>query len=207
MRSYTAALFLEDLAHERLVRSLVDRLANESGLSVTCRVFNARGGHGKTLSELKQFLNDLQKGVATGSPDIVIVAIDANCKGINKRRKEILEHIPDVFANITACAIPDPHIERWVLLDSAAFKAALGEGCKAPDKKCDKERYKVLLANAVQEAGVAPILGGLEHADSIVANMNINAVTANDKSFKHFIDELRVQFNRLKTREISKTTD
>jgi hypothetical protein len=207
MRSYAAALFLEDLAHEWLVRSLVDRMASETGLSVTCRVFNARGGHGKTLSELEQFLTDLHKGVATGAPDIVVVAIDANCKGINKRRKEIHEHIPDVFVNITVCAIPDPHIERWMLLDSAAFKMALGEGCKAPDKKCDKDRYKMLLANAVQEAGIAPILGGLEHADSIVANMDINATMMADKSFKQFIDDLRVQFNRLKTHDLPQTPD
>lgn len=197
MRRFTAALFLEDLAHERLVKALVNRLASENQASVDFRTFNARGGHGKAVSELKQFLDDLQKGNRLGFPDMIIVAIDANCKGLNDARKGIDRQIPPAFANITAYAIPDPHIERWMLLDPAAFKMALGTGCKAPDKKCDKDRYKVLLANAVQEAGITPLLGGLEHADDVVAYMDITAVKANDRSFKHFIDDLQGQFNRL----------
>ena len=32
-------------------------------------------------------------------------------------------------------AVPDPHVERWLLLDGAAFKAAVGHGCDAPDQK------------------------------------------------------------------------
>ena len=33
-------------------------------------------------------------------------------------------------------AIPEPHIERWLLLDGAASRAAVGKGCQAPDLKC-----------------------------------------------------------------------
>ena len=38
--------------------------------------------------------------------------------------------------------VPNPHVERWLLLDGAAFKAAVGHGCDAPDQKCDRGRYK-----------------------------------------------------------------
>ncbi len=46
-----------------------------------------------------------------------------------------------------------------------AFKAVLGRGSKAPDAKCEKQRYRQLLAQAVLEAGVQPLLGGVEYAE------------------------------------------
>lgn len=195
------AFFLEDLAQERLITALVLRMAAESGLTVQYNVFNATGGKGRVLSELKRYLNDFEKGNKTGLPDVLIVAIDANCKGVNTRRKEIHAAIPESFSGLTVYAIPNPHIERWMLIDSAAFRMAMGKGCSAPKQKCDKDRYKILLANAVHEAGLVPLLGGLEHADTIVENMDINATMNADKSFKHFIDQLRNQFNRLKANE------
>jgi hypothetical protein len=55
--------------------------------------------------------------------------------------------------------VPDPHIERWLLLDSQAFKEVLHRGCSAPDQKCDRDRYKLLLDEAVRAAEVEPLLG------------------------------------------------
>ncbi len=65
-----------------------------------------------------------------------------------------LKTVVEDYDPITIYAIPDPHLERWLLLDSAAFKHVLGRGCSAPDQKCEKERYKQLLIQAILEAGL-----------------------------------------------------
>ncbi len=93
-------------------------------------------------------------------------------------------------------AVPDPHIERWLLLDSAAFKAVLGKGCEAPDFKCDRDRYKKLLAQAVSMAGLTPLIGGLEHARDIVGSMDFSRMTrkGGDKVLGRFLQELQKVF-------------
>jgi hypothetical protein len=93
-------------------------------------------------------------------------------------------------------AVPDPHIERWLLLDSAAFKAVLGRGCEAPDFKCDRDRYKKLLAQAVSKAGITPLIGGLEHARDIVDSMDFTRMTRKegDKVLGQFLQELQKVF-------------
>lgn len=88
-------------------------------------------------------------------------------------------------------AVPDPHVERWLLLDGAAFRGVLGRGCDAPDQKCDRGRYKELLARAIYDAGVAPSLGGIELAEDIVAAMDLKRAVRADRSLERFIDELR----------------
>ena len=87
-------------------------------------------------------------------------------------------------------AIPDPHVERWLLLDGAAFKTAVGHGCDAPDQKCDRGRYKKRLIDAVRDAGVTPILGGLEYAEDIVSAMDVSRAAQADRSFARFVDGL-----------------
>jgi hypothetical protein len=74
--------------------------------------------------------------------------------------------VPDALAPINV-AVPDPHIERWLLLDGAAFKAVFGEGCDAPDLKCSRDRYKSRLIEAIRGTGVTPNLGGLEFATTL----------------------------------------
>ena len=86
-------------------------------------------------------------------------------------------------------AIPDPHIERWLLVDSQAFKTALGHGCKAPNQKCEKDRYKQLLSTAVSDAGVAPLFGGIEHAEAIAEAIDLHP--GKDASLDQFIQDLR----------------
>ena len=129
-------------------------------------------------------------------PDLIIVATDANCKGINERTREIGgrdEPAPMILA------IPDPHIERWLLLDGAAFKTVFGKGCDAPDQKCDRNRYKQRLIEAIHATGSIPILGGIEYAEDIVQQININRVTQVDRSFRRFVEELRDMFQSWQT--------
>lgn len=122
-----------------------------------------------------------------------MVAVDANCKGYGERRKEVEDAVGD-WKDWTVCAVPDPHVERWLLVDSAAFKEALGRGCAAPDLKCDRDRYKQLLLSAVREAGQSPLVGGMEHADTIVQLMDLDRASKTDASLQKLIDELRRHF-------------
>jgi len=59
-------------------------------------------------------------------PDLLVVAIDSNCRVFNACRSEVEDAVKDAPIP-RILAIPDPHIERWLLLDSAAFKSALGK--------------------------------------------------------------------------------
>ena len=89
---------------------------------------------------------------------MIIVATDANCKGLNQRTRELDR--PNAPAPIIA-AIPDPHIERWLLLDGAAFRTVFGRGCNAPDQKFSRNLYKQQLIKAVYDADITPSIGVL----------------------------------------------
>ena len=184
------ALFVEDYAHQQVIGALVQRIAVECNIAVRLNWRSAVGGHGKVIAELNDYMRDLKRQ-RSPSPDLIIVATDANCKGLNERRKEIGQ--PDAPAPIIL-AIPDPHIERWLLLDGAAFKAVFGTGCDAPDQKCDRGRYKQRLVEAIQATGTIPRLGGIEYAEDIVQHLNINRAEQADRSFRHCVADLRSAF-------------
>lgn len=192
-----AVLFVEDYGHAAFLVPVVRRIAEEAGVDAEIDCRSAQGGKGKALSELKDFLQELASGTRLGVPELLVVAIDANCKGCGKKLREINECVPGQFRSFAVYAIPDPHIERWLLLDSQAFKRILGTGCKAPKEKCEKDRYKNLLAEAVQQAGVNPLIGGLEHAKDIVQEMDLGRACKADPSFEKFVSELRRQLNAL----------
>lgn len=187
-------LFAEDFGLEQVVKALVHRLVREHSVPVSLLVRNATGGHGKVFDELKRFLRDLTRQKGT-SPDLLLVTIDANCKGYVECKKEIdaaLASYPLPFL----CAVPDPHIERWLLVDGAAFRQVLGKGCNAPDQKCDRDRYKELLLDAIRSADVMPLLGGIEHAEEIINAMDLARAEQADDSLSKFLGSLRGQFHQ-----------
>ena len=184
------ALFVEDDAHQQVIGGLVRRIAAQCDVSVRLDWRSAVGGYGRVIAELGEYLRDLRR---QGSPwpDLIIVATDANCKGLNERAREI--GYPDTPTPMVL-AIPDPHIERWLLLDGAAFKTVFGTGCDAPDQKCDRARYKQRLIEAIHAAGTTPLLGGIEYAEDIVMAMDIDRASRLDRSFKRFVEDLRDAF-------------
>ncbi len=93
-------------------------------------------------------------------------------------------------------AVPDPHIERWQLLDGAAFRQALGKGCQAPEQKCSRDLYKQRLIDAIRAARVAPIHGGIEFAQDIVSAMEFGRAKRADRSLRLFLDDLESQFRQ-----------
>ncbi len=191
------ALFVEDHAHREFLEALIARLARDHGQPVVCDWRNVRRGHGAVITELKQLLRDLVR-TRGGYPDLIVVATDANCKGNAQRIREIRE-VSDATPARVVCAVPDPHIERWLLVDSAAFKAVLGRGCAAPDQKCERARYKRLLVEAIRQAGVTPSLGGIEFAADIVAAMDLARAGRADASLGQFLDELETVFREWQT--------
>lgn len=189
---HNISLFVEDRAHENFLTALIQRLADEYNVKIDIKASSVRGGHGKVITELRQYLRDLQH-YKEGLPDLVIVGTDGNREGFSERKKAI-DQVTSNFTGLVICAIPEPHIERWLLLDSAAFKTVLGKGCQAPDQKFEKDRYKKLLIEAVLEAGLMPILGGIEHAVDIVNAMDFQRVAQSDRSFRRFLKALQHRF-------------
>lgn len=184
------ALFVEDHAHRQVIGTLVQRIAGEVGVAIHLDWRNSVGGYAKVVGKLKDYMNDLKRQGSPG-PDLLVVATDANCKGLNERVREVTSL--DVPSPVVL-AIPDPHIERWLLLDGAAFKAVFGRGCDAPDQKCDRNRYKERLIEAIQASGTVPRLGGIEYAGDIVRSLDIDRVAGADRSFRRFVTDLRNVF-------------
>ena len=180
------ALFVEDDAHRLFVGALVERIAQKRGIGIRLDWRNATGGHGKVAQEFARYARDLERQ-ASRPPDLIVVATDANCKGPNERAREFPG---DIVPALLVRAIPDPHVERWLLLDGAAFRRVFGQGCDAPDRKCDRGRYKHLLVEAIRAAGIAPSLGGVEFAEDVAREMDLALAAQADRSFKRFVDAL-----------------
>lgn len=190
---HDVTLFGEDNAHEAVVGALVARIAEENGIDIRQQWRGAAGGHGMVARQLDRYVRDLRTQGGPW-PDLIVVATDANCHGLRARVRQVT---PDVPASVVL-AVPDPHIERWLLLDGAAFKAVLGHGCRAPDRKCSRNRYKDLLVAAIRDAGRTPPLGGVEYAEDIIRNMDIDRAASADASLRNFVDNLRATFQRWK---------
>jgi hypothetical protein len=186
------SLFAEDYGHEAFLRPLLERLAAQYGIAVTVTPFSVRGGYGKVADELEEYVADLLR-YRENLPDLVLVATDANCQGFSKRRKQFQKAAEPIHDQVVF-AVPDPHVERWLLLDSAAFKQVLGKGCAAPDQKCGRDRYKGLLAQAVVQSGATPLLGGMEYAEDIVHAMDLKRMQQQDESLGAVLEELHSRF-------------
>ena len=60
---------------------------------------------------------------------VVVGATDANCHGFRERVRRI---DPENPPTPVVLAVPDPHVERWLLLDGAAFKAVSARDARLP---------------------------------------------------------------------------
>ena len=191
--------FVEDHAHERFVKAIVEREAVSLGfekgdLDISCDI--AQGS--RVWNELREYLKVLRNARATPDiyPDMLIVVIDGNCKGTNKVRKDVEKLIRNYGLDglfHLVVAVPDPYIERWFLEDEEALKRVL-PGSQVPPiggkKRCDKKSktwYKDRLKQWVKSAGVEPILGGIEYSEDIAYAIDYNVM---DESFKKFHRDL-----------------
>jgi hypothetical protein len=197
----SVVLYCEDSGHEQFVRALLSRVAAELGLGVDVRTASGRGGHGLAMTEFRAW----QRAIAGGGglhfeiPDLLVLMIDANCKGWANVRRELEGAVdPRIFPR---CAIgcPDPHIERWCLADPQAVQDVLGIAGPADPGKCERALYKNLLRRTILAADQPILTTAMEYAPDLVAAMDFFRAGRNQPSFKHFADEIRSALQGLRT--------
>lgn len=191
---YNISLFVEDGAHEDFLTALVQRLADTYQVEVHLLPYSVRGGRGKVINALKRYQQELLLNQEE-LPHLIIVGIDGNCMRPPAREREI-NQVLSGFADFAICAIPDPHIERWLLLDAEAFKSVFGSGCLTPDRKCERDRYKRLLMNAIYEVGANPTLAGTRHVADLVNAMNFQRLARRHDSLGRLFKALQQQFEK-----------
>ena len=197
--------YLEDRAQEDFITSLVKRVAVDEQIAekdLKHNIRSARGGQNIRvfINDFKEFIKDRMTGTES---NIIIVSVDGNCEGhtdrINKLKRHIKENHP--FKEKVVYAVPDPHIERWYLMDQKAFKVGVGidKAPELPQYKCDKNYYKDILHRTLKESGINSLLGGAEYAERIVNNMeDLYSLGKQDEGFKEFVDRLKTTFRTIK---------
>lgn len=188
------AFFLEDSAQEAIIPPLFYRLAAEAHWTeseLDLRVLSARGGG--SLRAFRNFLKDARRSGHL-SADLLIVAVDANCKGFSAQRDLVLKAAGSSATYPTVVtAIPDPHVERWYLLDLSALAKAAGTPIAAsvPAYKCGKNHYKTLLRAAFADSHIAPPLGGLEYGPLVAQHMDLFAAAKQDHGLADYVEKAR----------------
>lgn len=193
MAKFTVIFFLEDAAQEALIPPLVDRLIAEEGKNqgdYTLRILSARGGG--SIRAYKDFMKQAKKRPSL-SADVLIVGSDGNCNGFAKRRSQLLQASAKAPYPLVIPAIPDPHIERWYLLDSQALANAANVPVQAvpPNAKCDKGHYKKLLRDAFARQNLFPPLGGAEYGPLVAKTMDLYVAGTLDHALRDFVDQVR----------------
>jgi len=189
--SITADLFVEDRAHEEFLKAALARLARQEGRTLNLRVRSARGGHGRALGELMLYQKSVTKIPPMGGlPDLLCVAIDANCRRYHEACQEVYGKLERPFRERAIVACPDPHIERWYLADPDSFAEVVGVRPKVGRRKCERDRYKAMLSKAIMDAGHPPTLGGIEFAREIVERMDLYRAGKAERSLKRFLEEV-----------------
>lgn len=193
MAKYTIVFFLEDSAQEALIPSLIRRLIadeDKNSRDYELKVLSSRGGG--SIRAYKEFIKSI-KSRKTPAEDVLVVGSDGNCNGFVKRRSQLNDAAKGVSYSTIITAIPDPHIERWYLLDNQALKNAACVPIQAvsPAAKCDKGHYKKLLKDAFAQHELFPPLGGAEYGPLIAETMDLYVAGVADHSFRDFIDQVR----------------
>jgi len=215
--SFHVIYFLEDRAQERFICALVERVFRETcGPAARIHHDPRAVRHGsRALVELRAFFQELRHGAREGgritTPDVILVAIDSNCKGHRERAREIRKslRLDDPFRDRVVIAAPNPHIERWYLADEAALRRAVGlrKGVTIPPYKCEKDYYKNALRSALQSEGIQVLRGGVEFAEDIVKEMgHFERLVKADKGFGDFLAALRQAMREWKSRIESNAT-
>ena len=193
-----AAILCEDEAQFRLIRELVLRRFREKNAGERELSVDRPSARGSGVSEVfKMYLKAVSKDI-TLRYDLYVLAKDGNKKGYAKIRKDFEEALSKDFGDRggypfpLVMAIPDPHVERWYLLDQKALQKASG-AAGAPDLpplSKRKDYYKRMLREYLGDNGIRPQFGGAEYGEDIAAAMDIELAMTRDDSFKRFIEDL-----------------
>lgn len=196
---HTIAYFLEDSGQEAIIPPLVKRLIREAGKPADHfdhRTLSARGGG--SISAYKRFLADARRRGHLPA-ELLVVGSDGNCLGFAARRDEIKAIAADPPYPVVVTAVPDPHVERWYLLDPSALSASasLSKIPALPEHKCEKGYYKQLLRSAFHKSPVVPPLGGTEYGPLVAEKMDLYAAGKADHGLAEFVSEIRNWLKRL----------
>jgi hypothetical protein len=192
-------LFVEDRAHEEFLKALVRRLSEEEKRTIAIRIRSARGGHARVLSEFDLYQETVLCGLKS-IPEMLVVAVDTNCKQHHQALAELKNHLRKEFSGRTAFACPDPHIERWYMADPESFTKIVGAQPPRERRKCERDRYKRQLVEAIRKGGHIPTLGGIEFARDLVAGMDLYWAGKREASLKAFVDDARALLRSLEKR-------
>ena len=187
----TIALAVEDRAHETVIRALLARIFSDEAENLhdwEVVVLSNRGGR-----SLERAYDYAKKCTRPGQAcDLLVIASDANCSTFVKKRKQIEGHLEE-YAGRFALALPDPHIEHWLLLDPKALQKGVGipKGIALPQYKCDKNYYKTELNRLLMSNEIVPQFpGGIEFAPDIIKHLDM-ALACKDTSFNEFYTTVR----------------
>lgn len=183
-------LFCEDRAHEQFVRALLERLSVEMARPVV-RAVSARGGHARALAEFAVWQRKFLRPVQNGLPDLLVLVIDANCKGWHEMRGQLEEAIDPAIVPRSVVGCPDPHIERWYIADPVAFERVVGTPPARDREKCERDFYKRIVEEAAHEAGLPLLTGTADLAPDLVASMDLFRAGRAQPSLRHFADGLK----------------
>ena len=188
-------LFMEDIAHERFIKSLVERVASETNIRVQCDVRSATGGIPQMRGELRRFLRD-HTNIESAFFDVLIIVQDADHRSEAETKRQIQRHIEQSrYHREVIIAAPELYIEAWYLADTVSIQTISGSQdlIRVPQGIADKDEYKRTLSRIFPGA----LLGGIEYADDIVENMDLYRASQNVNSLRHFMDELRSALTQL----------
>lgn len=148
-----------------------------------------------------------QRGVLGGVAalemrDLLVVAIDANCSKLQDAQRSVVARILDEFKDRTILATPDPHIERWYIADPESFKIVVGVQPKLEKRKCERGRYKQILADAVAKAGHVSTLGGIEFAGELVQSMDLYRAAKAEPSLGTVVENLSAKLKQAPEQDV-----
>ncbi len=149
-------LFCEDSFHEKFIGAMLKRFEKDYGVAIKATFLSSRGGLPYMHREFKEFLRDLSR--QRQFPGSVIVVVDANCRGHHERKAlmdGVLNSYPQ-FQQLVSYAIPDPHIERWMLVDPKAFQVVFGRGCTLPALNVPRTNTRSCSGKRFARAGSMP---------------------------------------------------
>jgi hypothetical protein len=184
------SLFCEDRGHESVGVALIRRVAREKAVQVTVTTLSARGGKGRALSELKAWQR-LAAANRAFVPDLLVVLHDSNCTPWNAVRQQVLSVVDEAVVPAAAIGCPDPHVERWLLADPAAFGRVIGVEPAADPGKCEREAYKKIVGEALAESGEPVLVDLWDVAAEIVDEMDLHRASRRQSSLRHFLRDLR----------------
>jgi hypothetical protein len=192
-------LIVEDAAQENVIRALFRRLSFEEGIRISISK-SIMGGYGGVLTEIKGFQQALHKGaIPAGSPDLLLVLGDSNCHNFQERKNEIANIIDNTIFPFIAIGCPEPHIEKWLLIDPHALNNIFGVSLNISLDKCEKDYYKHELRKIIRQAGWPMTQEGIEYAQDIIEEIDFIKAGKNDHSFKVFLSDLRSIIKLLKS--------